>query len=184
MRGISQGALGLGTMLGIGVSVAGFSNCCFSNTAYISKRHSFYTTTTDLSHTIQRFSVALLSTTEATVEAPKLYDPNGKEFVEGAVVRMIQSLKAYHVNPKMFGHFDEETKIFTPAPKGGERGSKCLVVPIGMRGRVVRVYDIEDLGPAHPIVVMFEPGENTEEGYDTPLRFKMHFETFEVEVVS
>mmetsp|Transcript_23002 Transcript_23002/g.35476 ORF Transcript_23002/g.35476 Transcript_23002/m.35476 type:complete len:189 (+) Transcript_23002:136-702(+) len=188
MRGISKSAFGLGVMFGIGASsVAGFNTCALSNIACISKRNIFSTTatkTTDSLHISKRFSVALSSATEATVEAPKLYDPNGKEFVEGSVVRVIKSLKAYHVPPKLFGGFDEVTKVFIPGPEVGNRGSKCLVVPVGMRGRVIRVYDVEDLGPAHPVVVIFEPGENADEGYETPLQFKMHFDTFELEVVS
>ena len=75
------------------------------------------------------------------------------------------------------------TKEFIPAPEDAERKDKCLVLPVGMRGVVNRVYDVEDLGPQHPIVVIFTPGENNDEGFEPPMKFVMHFETYELEVV-
>mmetsp|Transcript_4904 Transcript_4904/g.6639 ORF Transcript_4904/g.6639 Transcript_4904/m.6639 type:complete len:183 (-) Transcript_4904:206-754(-) len=123
------------------------------------------------------------STEEETKTAPKLFDTNDKQFVEGAVVRVIAPLRAFQVNKKWYGSFDEESKEFVPADPDGERRTKCLVLPIGLRGVVTRVYDIEDLGPQHPIVVRFKPGVHTDEGFNPPTLFIMHFETYELEVV-
>ena len=127
-------------------------------------------------------SIAEVEEETSTKEVQKLYDSNENEFVEGAVVRVAAPIKAFHVGVKFRGSYDEETKELVPVSRDVDREDRCLVLPVGMRGVVMRVYDIVELGPSHPIKVKFTPGENIDEGYDPP-NFIMHFETYEVEVV-
>lgn len=109
-------------------------------------------------------------------------DQNGKAFEVGAIVRVVTESKAYQVPVKGFGSFNED-KEFVAAPEDAPRGTKNLVLPVGMRGVVTKVYDIDDISANFPIQVKFMPGKNTEEGYDPPVAFIMHFDTFEIECV-
>ena len=114
----------------------------------------------------------------------KQFDSNGKEFTEGVLVRVkIPGLKAYHLSPKGCGTFDPDTKEFIQSTNGGDRGSKCFTVPVGLRGTVIRVYDVTSFDASKPIIVKFMKGENTEEGYAPPITFMMHFDDTEVECV-
>lgn len=124
------------------------------------------------------------SSSSSPPEPQKQLDSNGNEFTVGRIVRVVASdLKAYHVMPKGHGKFDPTTKEFIPAPGGGERGVKNLVIPVGLRGVVTRVYDTHDIGSNLPILVKFAPGANVEEGFDPPVPFIMHFDSHEVECV-
>lgn len=119
------------------------------------------------------------SFTEAENEDAKKDNP----FTVGAIVRVAaEDTKAYQVNPKAFGKFDANKK-FIPAKSGGERGTKNLLIPVGMRGVVTKVYDVNDVSANFPVQVKFTPGENVDEGYDPPVTFIMHFEPEELELV-
>ena len=116
-------------------------------------------------------------------EADKEDARKDNPFKVGAVVRIAaEGIKAYQVKPKGFGKFDEN-KNFVPALKGGPRDTKNLVVPVGMRGVVTKVYDVDDISANFPIQVKFTPGENTDEGYDPPIPFIMHLLPEELELV-
>mmetsp|Transcript_24083 Transcript_24083/g.33660 ORF Transcript_24083/g.33660 Transcript_24083/m.33660 type:complete len:181 (-) Transcript_24083:118-660(-) len=118
---------------------------------------------------------------EEKTPAPK--DKNGIDFVVGSVIRVTaENVKAFQVPPKGFGTFDE-SKAFVPASNTGERGLKNLALPIGLRGVVTKVYDIDEVSANWPIQVKFMPGKNTDEGYDPPVAFLMHFEEHELECV-
>ena len=61
---------------------------------------------------------------------------------------------------------------------------KNLVLPVGMRGVVTKVYDSEGAVSSNlPVQVKFVPGQHVEEGFDPPVPFLMHFETFEIDAV-
>jgi hypothetical protein len=114
-------------------------------------------------------------------------DSKGKEFKEGCVVLVASgTLKAFQVQSKGYGTFDQESKEFRPASALDDgkipRRDKCLVLPVGLRGVIQRVYGV-DLEANQPLLVKFTPGEYTdEEGFDTPVPFLMHFQTSELEV--
>lgn len=113
------------------------------------------------------------------------FDRNGKQFVKGAIVRVVQTTRAYQVNQNSHGTFNKETKLFEPAMESPDTPNCVgfLELPPGFRGQVMRVYDIEDHDATHPVVVKFTKGKNTEEGYEPPCTFLMHFESHEVECV-
>ena len=108
-------------------------------------------------------------------------DINDKEITVGSVVRVVvDGLKAYQINPKGFGSFQD--KQFVPLAPGGERGTKNLQIPVGLAGKVMKVYNVEDISAHTPIQVKFEPGQYSDE-YEAPLAFLMHFHTYELEIV-
>ena len=110
-------------------------------------------------------------------------DKNGKKIAVGSVVRVaVENMKAYQVPAKGQGKFNEN-KEFVPLEDNTERGTRNLVLPVGMRGVVTKVYDVDDISANFPIQVKFIPGQNNEEGYDPPVAFLMHFDSHEVECV-
>ena len=133
-----------------------------------------YASSTDL-----HMSTGLIAT---SAEPVKQIDGNGKDFVVGAVVRVCKPRKAFQVSKKGRGKFDED-KNFVPLSQEGGRDGNCLNVPPGLRGEVTRVYNTADISSNFPITVKFLKGEHTDEGYDPPVAFKMHFGSLEVEVV-
>lgn len=110
-----------------------------------------------------------------------LVDKNGKEISVACVVRVcVDGLKAYQINAKGQGMFDEK-KIFVPDVSDSKK--KCLALPMGLRGTVTKVYDENVVSANLPIQVKFTPGMNTEEGFDVPTALLMHFTAEEVECV-
>jgi hypothetical protein len=113
-----------------------------------------------------------------------LKDSQGNDLKVGSIVRVVTSgLKAYQVNAKAHGSFVDGT--FAPAPEGPTpRGKRNLELPVGIRGVVAKLYDVEDVSANFPIQVKFEPGTyNDDEGFDPPITFLMHFTESEVEAV-
>jgi hypothetical protein len=114
--------------------------------------------------------------TEHTLE-----DANGKVISVGIIVRVAkEGLKACQVPLKGKGSFDSDKK-FVPMPKDSPRGLRSLKIPVGIRGVVTKVYDERQIGANFPVQVKFVPGENIEEGYDSPVPFLMHFLANEIE---
>jgi hypothetical protein len=113
----------------------------------------------------------------------EIEDKNGKIIALGDVVRVaIENMKAYQVPKKGFGSFNED-KEFVPAAGDAPRGTKNLVLPQGIRGVVTKIYDVDVVSANCPITVKFMPGKNTDEGFDPPNAFLMHFESHEIEIV-
>jgi hypothetical protein len=107
-----------------------------------------------------------------------VHDDSGREYTVGAVVRVAkEGLKAFQVRPDAKGTFNDK-KEFVPDKK-----LKYLVLPVGMRGTVTKVYNINEISANLPVQVKFDPGENNDEGYDPPAPFIMHFEGSELECV-
>ena len=116
-----------------------------------------------------------------TIKGSQVVDQKGNEFKVDSVVRVaIDGLIAYHINSKGQGSYDDKKEFI---PDKSDSKKKFLLLPIGLRGRVKKVYDEDVISSNLPILVIFTPGENTEEGYDAPTKFLMHFTPFEVEVV-
>jgi hypothetical protein len=128
----------------------------------------------------QQSATALFAAEEAgvTIELK-----NGDTISVGSVVRVaVEKVKAHQVPAKGRGEFNEK-KEFVPAPTDGERATKNLLLPAGLRGVVTKVYDVKKISSNFPIQVKFTPGENTDEGYDPPVAFLMHLGTREIESV-
>lgn len=125
-----------------------------------------------------------LKTDDSAILKARQYGANGKEITDSCVVRVaVAGLKAYHVQSKGYGSFDIESKKFMISPEFS-RERRCLILPVGLRGEVQRIYDVDDLDAIHPILVRFTPGKFLDvEGFDTPVPFLMHFDSSEVETV-
>ena len=121
-------------------------------------------------------------TTEDTPAQVK--DRNGKFIEVGSVVRVaVEGLKAYQVPQKAWGIFNDD-KEFVPAPEDAPSSLKNLLLPIGIRGVVTKLYDNDSISANFPIQVKLAPsdkGGDTEEGYDPPVFFTMHFGPQEIE---
>lgn len=112
----------------------------------------------------------------------KVVDKNGEEFTVGSIVRVsVDGLKAFQINNKGQGWFDENKKFVPDVSESSKK--KFLLLPIGLRGSVMKVYDENVVSANLPIQVKFNNGANTEEGYDTPASFLMHFMPNELECV-
>jgi hypothetical protein len=116
-----------------------------------------------------------------TIVDNRVIDKSGREFTVGSIVRVcVDGLKAYQVNGKAQGSYNDE-KVFVSDTS--ETKKKCLLVPAGLRGQVIKVYDEDVISSNLPIVVQFTPGENTEDGYDVPTTFRMHFTPQELDCI-
>lgn len=124
----------------------------------------------------------LIPTTAIVKDAHQVLDKNGNEFTVDCIVRVaIDGLKAYHINTKGQGSYNEKKEFIQDT---SDTKKKCLQLPIGLRGVVTKVYDENIISSNLPIVVLFTPGAYVEEeGYNPPTKFYMHFTPYEVEVV-
>ena len=113
-----------------------------------------------------------------------LKDSKGNDLTVGSIVRVATAgLKAYQVNAKAHGSFVEGKFVHTPEGPT-PRGKRNLELPVGIRGVVAKLYDVEDVAANFPIQVKFEAGRyNDVEGFDPPITFLMHFTESEVEAV-
>lgn len=154
-----------------------------------SARNNFYNIHTTKASPSFSSSTKLTASISAddTTEPTKLYDDNKAEFTEGCTVKLTSEKRAYHVAVKSFGRFaDDDDKTFIPLDLKNnkdtvQRVDRCLVLPPGLEGTVVRVYDVSDFDANLPIKAKFVAGEGGE--YVLPVTFLMHFDTFELEVV-
>ena len=114
-----------------------------------------------------------------------VHDAQGKQFVEGTLVRVCaEGLKAFQIAPKGRGSFDDNKKFVPDDCKDTPMGLKYLLLPVGLRGTVTKVYENQlEVSANFPVQVKFSPGEYTDEGYDAPQAFLMHFAANELEVV-
>lgn len=119
----------------------------------------------------------------------KMLDKNGVEFTPECIVQTCTEIRAFHVSKKGFGSFDQESKSFVgfnvSEKNTGEipRADRCLIIPEGMRGKVRRVYDMDEFDATAPIVARFEADDSLDGEYAPPVTFMMHFQIDEVEVV-
>jgi hypothetical protein len=129
---------------------------------------------------------ALFSEPTKTKILPKVdevFDKNGKKFVAGGVVRVsVSGLQQYQIPPKGLGHFDSN-KVFVPDTSIDKTRKKCFALPVGIRGVVAKIYNVDEVSANFPVQVKFEVGKYLEEGYDPPTNFIMHFMSHEIECV-
>lgn len=102
-------------------------------------------------------------------------------------VQTTVELKAHQVGKKGIGSFGND-KSFQPIDwdkEGGvSRSEKCLVMPKGLRGVVVSMFDTSSKSSiSHPVRVKFLGGDGLGGEYTPPVTFQMHFKTSEVELV-
>jgi hypothetical protein len=127
-------------------------------------------------HMDSEFFTDATETPETVAETPELKDKNEKVFEKGALVRVcVEGVKAFQVPKKGQGTFD--------ADKNFVLGEKFLLLPVGMRGTITKIYNQDEVSANFPVQVKFQPGTNLEEGYDAPVAFMMHMETYEIEVI-
>lgn len=112
-------------------------------------------------------------------EVAQVKDANGKVFEIGCDVRVVaDNMKAFQVSPKGRGYFNDQ-KEFVPVEEGPP--SKYLLLPVGLRGTVTKVYNVDEISANFPVQVKFTPGSGGD--YDPPVTFLMHFECDEIECV-
>jgi hypothetical protein len=130
------------------------------------------------------FILTDLTSSAQDEEDAKVLDAQGKEVTVGAVARVcVEGLQAFQISPKGRGRFDDDKNFVPNTDKDTPMGLKYLAVPVGMRGVVNKIYIESEVSANFPIQLKFVPGIHTEEGYDTPQAFLMHFESREVELV-
>jgi hypothetical protein len=124
------------------------------------------------------------------------------KIIPGDIVAISSSsfhtIKAYSVPKPCYGSFHPTSHDFLPVDQTSgklPRSDSCLVLPVGLRGRVVEVYDAESLDRARPYLVKFEEGLDREEimgkrneskmesGFNVPKAFAMHFSAEEIVLV-
>ena len=112
-------------------------------------------------------------------------DGSGTDFTEGCTIQISTETKAYQVARKGFGSYDEQSGSFVPLDFNDDtpRVDRCLVLPKGLRGTVMKVYDMNEFDASMPIVAKFTQGENFGGKFEPPVTFLMHFDTHEVEVI-
>jgi len=116
-------------------------------------------------------------------------DINGKIFKPDTVVAIAPNteVKAHHVPKSMFGSFDPKTREFIPVDELNiARTTSCLLLSEGLRGKVTKVYNVNEWDRTHPILVEFKKGldrEESEEGFVLPKSFAMYFSADEIIVV-
>ena len=139
--------------------------------------------------TKRAYALHMVSNSVIPSEPGKVVDNNGAEFTAECTIQTSSEIRAFHVQPKAFGSFDEESKSFVPLNAGGRdmkevpRSEKCLIIPKGMRGTVRSVYDISEFDATSPILAKFEADNAFDGDYAPPVTFLMHFQSHEVEVV-
>lgn len=142
-----------------------------------------------ITHTSKVDALHMVSNSVIPSEPEKVVDNNGVEFTAECTIQTSSEIRAYHVQAKAYGSFDEESKSFVKLDTDGRdvkevpRFEKCLIIPKGMRGKVRRVYDMSEFDATSPILAKFEADNAFDGDYAPPVTFLMHFQSHEVEVV-
>jgi len=112
-------------------------------------------------------------------------DINGKEISVGSLIAIASTsnpIKAHSVPPIMYGQFDPTSHEFIPQDKSTmTRATSCLVLPVGLRGEVTKIYNTNEWDRTHPILVNFKAGE--ESSFNLLKAFSLHVDANEVEVL-
>ncbi|KAL7454811.1 hypothetical protein ACHAWC_006413 [Mediolabrus comicus] len=94
------------------------------------------------------------------------------------------NIRAHHVSKSSYGSFDATTKQFIPQDESTlTRQTSCLLLPEGLQGEIVNVYNTNEWDRAHPILVKFGLDEERNDGYSLPSSFTMHVDAKEIMVV-
>ena len=114
-------------------------------------------------------------------------DANGNVISPGSIVQIATAnIKAYAVPKDIHGSFDPTTNKFVPQDETNiTRKTSCLILPIGLRGTVSKIYNTNEWDRTHPLLVQFTAGDDREEGdgFHIPKAFTMHFDADEIEVL-
>jgi len=157
---------------------------CFNSSQAFSSGLTFASDVRIQSRDISKLSMEV---SPFSMDSKALSDNGNKDdpiarFKVGGVVRVVaKGLKAYQISPQGYGSYDAD-KSFVPAPDNSERKKKNLAIPVGLRGVVTTVIDLNEISANFPVQVKFEPGEHTDEGYDPPVAFTMHLSPVEIEL--
>ena len=120
-----------------------------------------------------------------TIEEKIHLDINGKEISVGSLIAIASTsnpIKAHSVPPIMYGQFDHTSQEFIPQDKSTmSRATSCLVLPVGLRGEVTKIYNTNEWDRTHPILVNFKAGE--ESSFNLLKAFSLHVDANEVEVL-
>lgn len=127
-------------------------------------------------------STATKSTTDEPVV---LVDRHGNEFQVGGVVRVCaENIRQFQIPPTGAGQYNESKKFVPESSTSDPNNNKSsLILPVGLRGTIVKLYQKANLSANYPIQVAFAPGKQVEEGYDPPVKFSMHFAASELECI-
>ena len=108
---------------------------------------------------------------------------NGKEISVGSLIAIASTtnpIKAHSVPESNYGQFDPTSQEFIPQDKSTmTRTTSCLVLPVGLRGEVTKIYNTNEWDRTHPILINFKSGN----GFSLPKAFSLHVDANEVEVL-
>lgn len=112
-----------------------------------------------------------------TADDFSLPDCNDNPIKVGSTVKVVaKGLQAHQVPAKAYGSYDSDGN-FVPSDT-----AKTLELPVGLMGRVTKLYNNEEVSANYPIQVKFEVSENEQE-LNPPVPFVMHFVPKEVELI-
>jgi hypothetical protein len=114
-------------------------------------------------------------------------DVNGNVITVGEKVAIARhnSIRAHHVAKSSYGSFDSATKHFLPQDEANvTRKTSCLLLPEGLQGEVITVFDTNSCDRAHPILVKFGSDEDRNDGYNLDSAFTMYLGPNEIMVVA
>jgi hypothetical protein len=114
-------------------------------------------------------------------------DVNGNAITSGQKVAIAthNSISAHHVAKSSYGSFNPTTKQFLPQDESNiTRKTSCLLLPEGLQGEVITVYDTNSCDRAHPILVKFGSDEDRNDGYTLDSAFTMYLGPNEIMVVA
>jgi len=109
---------------------------------------------------------------------------NGKEISVGSLIAIASTsnpIKAHSVPPIMYGQFDTTSQFIPQDISTMSRATSCLVLPVGLRGEVTKIYNTNEWDRTHPILVNFKAGE--ESSFNLLKAFSLHVDANEVEVL-
>ena len=123
------------------------------------------------------------ATPQRDVEEKVHEDSNGNVISPGTIIAIVSpNIRAHSVHASLYGSFDTSTKEFIPQDEETiTRKTSCLILPVGLRGEVLKTYNTNEWDRTHPILVKFAAGDDS--GYNLAKPFNLHVDADEVEVV-
>ena len=111
-------------------------------------------------------------------------DSNGKVISTGTFIAISSpNIRAHSVHRSLYGSFDTDTKEFIPQDEEtSTRKTSCLILPVGLRGEVLKTFDTNEWDRTHPILVKFTAGGGGESGYNLAKQFNLHVDADEIKV--
>lgn len=111
-------------------------------------------------------------------------DSNGKVISPGTFIAISSpNIRAHSVHRSLYGSFNTDTKEFIPQDEEtSTRKTSCLILPVGLRGEVLKTFDTNEWDRTHPILVKFTAGGGGESGYNLAKQFNLHVDADEIKV--